>query len=367
TFEKRVGLPERLDCGVKRSLVRKEGPVGNNGRLQKLPYNHRIVGPVDPERRIDYRQQDLELYARRHAHLLRSGRDFRQRTEVSLRKLRIQRCDTIRLHRKLAGPQDLIHTRVGEQGQRYRTDDRDAVFEVADQLRVAARRDELVHRNLHRLIHGLHHAVDHHLLRTRAAIGVEDVDGSLARNECEGTDPPNIESADILFTADVGAGKWRRYLAAISGQHGSHPMERQNVVLLPRTRLEILRIDGRPDRIYVTAQDTAGELCCDKQAASASGVDWVIDRVVRKRRCNGAGLDTRERGRAGNALKVNVIKIGLRCCAVRIDGDAGVVVPVRDADAREAAAQRIAGRNRKPVPVRDVVDEVTLAQRVEQR
>ena len=54
-----------------------------------------------------------------------------------------------RVHRKLAGAQDLIHARIDERRQRHRPDDRDAVFEVAHQLRVAAGEDQLVDRDLH--------------------------------------------------------------------------------------------------------------------------------------------------------------------------------------------------------------------------
>ena len=53
-------------------------------------------------------------------------------------------------HGELVGAQDLVDAGVEERRQRHRPDDRDAVFEIDQQLRVAARRDELIGRHRHR-------------------------------------------------------------------------------------------------------------------------------------------------------------------------------------------------------------------------
>src|SRR5512144_1846839 len=71
----RVGLPE-LDDRVEECLVvREHRAVGHDGGLQKLANDHRVIGPVQTERRVHYRQHDLQFDAGRHAGPLRPGGD----------------------------------------------------------------------------------------------------------------------------------------------------------------------------------------------------------------------------------------------------------------------------------------------------
>src|SRR5579885_2811151 len=133
---------------------------------------------------------------------------------------------------------------------------------------------------------------------------------------------------------------------------------------VPRRGLEVLRVDGRADGVDVAAQDAAGHLGGDEQAAASGGVDGVVDGVVAVGRGNGAGLDAGERVGARDATEVYVLEIRGRRVAEHLD--VGHVVAVGNAQAGEAAAQRITQRNREAVPVLDVVDQVVLAERVKQ-
>ena len=87
----------------------------------------------------------------------------------------------------------------------------------------------------------------------------------------------------------------------------------------------------------------------DEEAAAAGRVDRVIHRVVGIRRRDVAGLDSAERVRSADAAEIDVLEVALAASVVR--RDVGNVVPVRDADARETALQRVARRDRKAVAV----------------
>src|SRR5690242_12296872 len=104
---------------------------------------------------------------------------------------------------------------------------------------------------------------------------------------------------------------------------------------------EILEVDRRPDGVYVTAQEAAGKLRGDEQAAAGGGRDGMVHGVVAVRRCNRTGLNTHERVRPTNALEIDVRKILGGGAGARYD--AGIVEAIGDPHARETAAQHFAG------------------------
>src|SRR5450432_1749764 len=60
-FEIRIGLSESGHGIGERVVVREERAIRHDGRLDELLDNRRIVGPVQPERCVDYGQHHLQF------------------------------------------------------------------------------------------------------------------------------------------------------------------------------------------------------------------------------------------------------------------------------------------------------------------
>ena len=76
--------------------------------------------------------------------------------------------------------------------------------------------------------------------RALRAVVVQHVDVGFAGDEGDGADAPNLEAADILLAADVGAREGRNGLAAVTGDHGAQQVERQDVLLCQGAGLKYL-------------------------------------------------------------------------------------------------------------------------------
>src|ERR1019366_4178508 len=345
-----------------RGLVWEGGAGGHDGRLQVLAYDRRVVSPVEAEGRVDYRQHHLKFQTGGCADPLRTRSDEHLAVETGLRELIIEIGNAARIHRKLAGAQDPVHTGIPEDRQDDGPDDGNTVLEVGDYLGVAAGGDELIPGDRHGDRHAGHDAVLDHLLRARAAIVVQHVDAGAGGDIGDGRDAPNLEAADILLAADKGAREWRDELAAVAGDQGTQRVKSQDVTAMPGRRMEVLHVDRRPDGIDVAAQDAAREIDRDEHAASGGGGDRMIDGVVGVRGNDVTGFDSGERIRPGDAAEVDVREVGLR--RIRGGNDVGNVEPVGDAHPGETALDGIAGRNRNAVAVLRVVEQVLLTQLV---
>ena len=228
-------------------------------------------------------------------------------------------------------------------------------------MRIAAGEGELVDRNVHGHVGG--DAVDE-LVALRAVV-VQHVDGGFAGNEGDGTDAPNLEAANVLLAADIGAGEGRDLLAAVTGDHRAQQVKSQDVRLMPGRGLEVLALDDGLDGVDVAAQNAAGEGGGDKQALAAGRRDGMVHGIVRKRGHDAAGANPLQGVRADDSVEIDVIEVGGRGGGLRLH--VGDVVAVGDAEAGEAAPQRITHRRREAMSGLDVIQQVLRAERVEQR
>src|SRR6266404_4425360 len=89
-------------------------------------------------------------------------------------------------------------------------------------------------------------------------------------------------------------------------------MERQDVALVPGRLFEVLDVHRRPDGVDVAAEDTACEIEGCEDTAARGWRNRVIDRIVRIRGNDVAGVDAVERIRSGHAAEVDVLEVRLR-------------------------------------------------------
>ena len=99
---------------------------------------------------------------------------------------------------------------------------------------------------------------------------------------------------DVLLAPDEPAGKRRDLLAPIPGLYVPGKVKRQDVFLIERRRVKILKVNRRPDRVNVAAQDAAGGIDGKEDTASGRGIEGRIYRVIRIRWRHVAGADTAE-------------------------------------------------------------------------
>src|SRR5215469_8980730 len=89
------GRPVGSDGIQKRCVVGEVRAVGDDRRLEVGANQQRVVGPIDPERRVDHGEQHLHFEAGRHAGGLRSGRDHGALRKTGLWKLAVQVGDAL--------------------------------------------------------------------------------------------------------------------------------------------------------------------------------------------------------------------------------------------------------------------------------
>src|SRR2546423_15137781 len=118
-------------------------------------------------------------------------------------------------------------------------------------------------------------------------------------------------------------------------------MEGQDMALVPWRLLEVLDVQRRPDGIHVAAQDATREIHRREDAAARSGRDRVVDRIVRIRGNDVAGVNAVQRIRTGDTAEVDVLKVRLSRRGPR--HDVAFVIAVCDADAGETVLDRVAG------------------------
>src|SRR5262249_55511657 len=105
-FEVRQG-PSVIGDGIDKRIFVWEGrAVGYDRRLQILAHHRRVVGPIEPERRVYHRQHDLKFDAGGGAQLLGSGGDLHAPIETGLWELVVKIRDAAGLHGELAGAED---------------------------------------------------------------------------------------------------------------------------------------------------------------------------------------------------------------------------------------------------------------------
>src|ERR1700691_265246 len=364
-LEERVGVAERRNGVEKGRLVREDRAVRHDRRLQILPHQQGVVRPIDAEWRLHHGQQDLQFQTGGHARALRArvheGFTFKTGGGVCV----VQILDSVRIHVQLARTQDSIDAGVLENRQHHRPEDRDAVLEIADHARVSTGEGELVDRNVHGHVSGGQSPIGVDQGSALRTVVVQYVDGGLAGNEGYGTDAPNLKTANILFAANIGAGKGRNLLAAVTGDHGGEHMKSQDIRLMPGRGFEVLALYHRLDGIDVAPQEAAGEGSGDKQALATRRRDGMIHGIVRKRGYDAAGTDTLQGVGAGDPAEIDVIEVRRRGGGLRLH--VGNIVAVSDAQAGDAALQQITGRHREAMSGLDVIQQVLRAERVEQR
>src|ERR1700730_7275083 len=91
------------------SRVREIVPVGCDRRLQITPEEARIIGPVEAERRVDHRHQDLQFQPRGRAELLSTRRYIGASVEIRLRKLGVQLIHTTGIELELGRESWLVY------------------------------------------------------------------------------------------------------------------------------------------------------------------------------------------------------------------------------------------------------------------
>src|SRR5580658_8536471 len=120
-------------------------------------------------------------------------------------------------------------------------------------------------------------------------------------------------------------------------------MKCQNLRLADGRRVEVLQVNRRGDGVDIAAQDAARKSQTEEDALAARRVDGMVYGVIRKRRREGARLDSIQRVRAVNAAEIDVLEV--------IGGGGGLrnhvrnIVSVSEAGAPEAAAELVAGES----------------------
>src|ERR1700687_5532733 len=161
-------------------------------RIKSLMDAQRVVGVIDPERRLHDRQVDVELDSGGVAKFeVRTRRDCQLPLLVSQREIVIDIIYASLIQSKRASVQDAIGSKIREEGHADGPSDRDTVFQITDTLNVASGKsdgvDERAYRKRNTRI-GNTHALIHHT-------------GNIGHRG----NRANVESAEIVFSAHVAA------------------------------------------------------------------------------------------------------------------------------------------------------------------
>src|ERR1700678_791334 len=255
-----------------------------NRRCRRAIQPQRVVSPVNAERRVDHRQEHLELEASRHSRppvrrsqnlqLIRglriqnasrsatgARRSARRLAERGTAELLADHLIVLHLRNlQLRRPDNRIDSQIREWRYRHRPINRDAVFKVGDNAQISARESDLIYRDGNRQIPKQR---IQWILQNRSSIGICKRDRSHTRQKGYRRSRTNVEAAEIVLATEIRALEWGRNQAAIATNERSLNVEAQSVApVLHRNKFLVLH-DGanRTNRSANSSQfSTRGEL-----------------------------------------------------------------------------------------------------------
>src|SRR5208282_6039084 len=293
---------ERGPIGVVASGTRREHAGSNrHGWRGAAVQAKRVVGVVDAEGRIDYRKHRLQFEPSRHArHPVGAGngpeilrQDFWRKVYAARTRIPSLRTedwtaeqsaeeslvlDGVDLQLRVA--QDRVGTQVDKGSDGNRSGNGDAIFQVAVNREIAAGSHQLLAgdgdipavRGTGSAGAGHHREV--RVGRNEAAIGISERNGLGAGQVGDRRNAANIETAQIIFTAQVGAFKWRGNHSVIAGDERPLHIVTDRVAPLLHGEKLFVRDDG-PDRV-----NRAGERVGAADAAKVEITEQEFGRIA---------------------------------------------------------------------------------------
>src|SRR5438105_9951230 len=357
------GLEERQSVVVRRAVREKRGVRqllrGRNHGIEP----QEIVAVEDAERSVDDRKNHLELEPRRasrpevrHADGLQLGR------ELEVRELARNAAQRGGRELELVGAQDERRADVHEGRQGDRAGDGYPVFEIRQERSIAARELKGIVREPGERPTGawpspLPVRADG---RNLVALTVPVADLPDGRKETHGTDGVDVETSDVILAAHVDARK-RRWNAAAETRDGGRPEMEGKRIPPVIDGMKVFRLNHGLDGVDVSAQHASREAQGRVEVSPGRDVQLAaVQGVIKKRRRNLAAGDSPQ---LAGALELSEGERLEERLGRRVEGlDAAHRKAVGQADAAEAAVQRIADKSGKPGGVLlEVLEELPIA------
>ena len=210
--------------------------------------------------------------------------------------LAVVQCRRIQL--QPAAVHDAVRAAVEEERRLYRTDDGNAVFDVAKALQVAAGQCGHIGK------HGNREAPRG---PSRVRVAIEDRHRGCRRNESDGRDRADIVTAQVVFTTQIKAIERRNLFSAVTGDV-SHECVKPKHVAAFIDLLEKFPIECIGDGVDVAADRSAGERKRIEIAFALVLFLRIVNRVVADGRRNRAGNDAVERAGSGETAVLNALE-----------------------------------------------------------